>query len=165
MSLESNGVDRVRLLRKILTRLRGTNFCTRLDRFAPSFVRQPNGPECIQIVQYTQKHEFRVQWGGSVVFVAKNSDATSWHELFHQVSPFCTEFCNATERCQLHKNSIKHYETFLGSMGWMGMFDAKNSDTTSWHELLHHFGPFCTEFCKATKRYQMYPTSTKRTKI
>jgi hypothetical protein len=29
------------------------------------------------------KHEFRVQWGGSHAFVAKNSDATSWHELLH----------------------------------------------------------------------------------
>ena len=27
------------------------------------------------------KHEFRVQWGGSGAFVAKNSDATSWREL------------------------------------------------------------------------------------
>src|SRR6185312_6121771 len=99
----------VHSLRKILTRLHGTNFCTTSYRYAPSFVRQQN--ECIQIVQYTPKHEFRVQCGGSVAFVAKNSDATSWHELFHQVSPFCTEFCNATERCQLHKNSIKHYET------------------------------------------------------
>jgi hypothetical protein len=42
---------------------------------------------------------------------------------------------------------------------------AKNSDTTSWHELLHLFGPFCTEFRKATKRFQMHPNSTKRTKI
>ena len=31
----------------------------------------------------TPKHEFRVQWGGSRVFVAKNSDATSWHKLLH----------------------------------------------------------------------------------
>src|SRR6185436_6016934 len=121
MSLESNGVDRLRSSRKIPTRLRGPNFCINLARFALSFVMQQNGAECIQIVQYTQKHEFRVQWGGSVAFVAKNSEATSWHELFHQVSPFCTEFCNADERCQLHKNSIKHYETcVLGSMGWMG---------------------------------------------
>jgi hypothetical protein len=27
------------------------------------------------------KQEFRVQWGGSRAFVAKNSDAISWHEL------------------------------------------------------------------------------------
>ena len=30
-----------------------------------------------------QKHEFRVQWGRSGVFIAKNSDATLWHELLH----------------------------------------------------------------------------------
>ena len=29
------------------------------------------------------KHEFRVQWGGSRAFVAKNSDASSCHELLH----------------------------------------------------------------------------------
>ena len=29
------------------------------------------------------KHEFRVQWGGSRAFVAKNSDASSWLELLH----------------------------------------------------------------------------------
>src|SRR6185503_17675087 len=31
------------------------------------------------------KHEFRVQWGGSRAFVAKNSDAISWHELLHKL--------------------------------------------------------------------------------
>ena len=42
MSLGSNGVDRERSLRKILTRHRCTNFCincTSLARFAPSFVQ------------------------------------------------------------------------------------------------------------------------------
>ena len=40
MSLRSNGVDRECALRKIMTRLRGTNFyinCTSLAHFAPSF--------------------------------------------------------------------------------------------------------------------------------
>jgi len=73
----------VRSLRKILTRLRGTNFCTSSARFAPSFVRQPNGPECTDIVQNATKRQFRVGWGVSGAFVAKNSDATSWHELLH----------------------------------------------------------------------------------
>ena len=82
-SLRSSGVDRMRSLRKILTRLRGTNFCTSSARFAMSFVRQPNGSECTQIVQNAPKHQFRVQWGGSGAFLAKNSDATSWHELLH----------------------------------------------------------------------------------
>ena len=53
----------------IPTRLRGTNFCTRSARFAPSFLMQPNGPKCIQIVQNTPKYEFRVQWGGSGAFL------------------------------------------------------------------------------------------------
>ena len=63
MSLGSNGVDRVRSLQKILMRLRGTKFCTSSAHFAPSFVRQPNGPKCSQMVRNTPKHEFRVQWG------------------------------------------------------------------------------------------------------
>src|SRR4029079_15471110 len=71
VSLGSNGVDRVLKLRKIPTRRRGTNFCTSSARFAPSFVRQQNGPECTQIVRNAPKHQFRVQWGGSGVFVVK----------------------------------------------------------------------------------------------
>ena len=66
-------MDRVRSLRKIPTRPRGTNFCASLARFAPSFVRQPNGPECTQIVQNTPKRQFRVQWGGSGAFVVKKT--------------------------------------------------------------------------------------------
>src|SRR6185369_11587639 len=83
VSLGSNGADRVRSLRKIPMRLRGTNFCTSSACFAPSFVRQPNGPECTQIVRNAPKRQFRVQWGGLGAFVAKNSNATSWHELLH----------------------------------------------------------------------------------
>src|SRR6185312_3880979 len=83
ISLGSHGVDRVPSLRKNLTRLRGTNFCTSSARFAPSFVRQPNDPECTQIVGNAPKRQFCVLWGGSGAFVAKNSDATSWHEILH----------------------------------------------------------------------------------
>src|SRR6185312_14276141 len=83
MSLRSNGVDRVRSLRKTSTRLRPTNICTNSECFAPSFVRQPNSPKCTQMVRNAPKHEFRVQWGGSGAFVAKNFDATSWHEVLH----------------------------------------------------------------------------------
>ena len=48
ISLGSNGVDRVRSLRKILMRLRGTNFCTSSAHFAPRFVWQPNGPNSLK---------------------------------------------------------------------------------------------------------------------
>ena len=83
MRLGSNGMDRVPSLRKIPTRLRCTNYCTSSARFALTFVRQPNGPECNQIVPNTPKRQFRVQRGGSGAFIVKNSDATSWHEPLH----------------------------------------------------------------------------------
>jgi len=87
VSLGPNGVDQVCSLRKILTQLRGTNFCTKLAYFPPSFIRQPNGPECTQKVRNAPKRQFRVKWGGSGAFVAKNSDATS-----------CTNFCTSSAR-------------------------------------------------------------------
>jgi hypothetical protein len=111
ISLVSNGVDRVRSLRKIPTRLRGTKFCTRSARFAPSFVRHPNGPECTQMVQSAPKRQLRVQWGGSGAFVAKNSDATLWHEHFYLFDPFCTEFLTATKLSRMHPNVTKCTKT------------------------------------------------------
>src|SRR6185295_11127412 len=92
VSLGSNGVDRVRSLRKSPTRLRGTKFCTSSARFTPEFVRQPSGPECTQIVRKAPKRQFGFQWGGSGAFVAKKSDAASWHELLHKFGTFRTEF-------------------------------------------------------------------------
>src|SRR6185312_1701324 len=111
VSLGSNGVDLVHSLQKIPSRLRGTNFCTSSARFAPSFVRQPNGPECTQIVQNAPKHQFRVQCGGSDAFVAKNSDATSWHEILQKFGPFCTKVHNASKQSQIHPNITKRTKT------------------------------------------------------
>ena len=150
MSSGSNGVDWVHWLRKIPTRLHGTNFCSCSAHFEPSFVSQPNGPKCTKIVRNAPKHEFRVQWCGMGAFVEKNSDTASWHKLLHQFGPFCTEFRKSTKRSKMHQNIC------LGSNGGSGAFVAKNSDATSWHELLHHFGPFFTEFRKSTKRSKMH---------
>src|SRR6185312_2133305 len=83
ISLGSNGVDRVLSLRKIPMRIRGTNFCTSSVRFALRLGRQPNGGKCTKMVRNSPYHEFRVQWGGSGAFVAKKSNATSWHKLLH----------------------------------------------------------------------------------
>ena len=71
MSFGFNGGVQVCSLRKNLTRLHGTNFCTTSARFAPSFVRQPNGIKCTQIVRNAPKYEFRTQRGQSGVFDAK----------------------------------------------------------------------------------------------
>jgi hypothetical protein len=71
MSLGFNGVNWVSSLQKIPTRLRGTNFCTSSPRFEIRFVRQHNGPKCIQWAWNAPKHVFRVQWGGSDALLRK----------------------------------------------------------------------------------------------
>ena len=150
-------------MRKIPMRLRGTNFCTSSARFGPSFVTQPNVPECTQIVLNAPKCQFRLQWGESGAFVVKNSDATSWHELGTSSARFAPSFIrqpNGPECTQIVLNAPKRQ--FRVQRGGSGAFFATNSDATSWHELL--FGPFCTEFRKATKQSRMQPNSTKRTK-
>src|SRR6185312_15736210 len=111
--LGSNGVDRVCSLRKNLTQFRGSNICTSSARFPPSFVRQPNGPEYTQMVRNAPKHQFRVKWGGSGAFVAKNSNATSWLKHLHQFGPFCIEFCKATKRSRMHPNGMKRTKTSI----------------------------------------------------
>ena len=86
LSLGSNGVDWVRSLRKIQTWHRGTNFCincTSSPYFASSFMQLRNDPKCTQTLCNAPKHEFWVQWSGFGVFVARNPDVTSWHDLLH----------------------------------------------------------------------------------
>ena len=130
VSLGSNAVDRAHSLQKIPTRLCGTNFRTSSARFALSFVRQPNGPKCTQVVRNAPKCQFRVQWGGSGAFVAKNSDATSWHELFCTSSVrFAPSFVrqpNGPECTQIVRNAPKRH--FRVQWGGSDAFVAKNSD-------------------------------------
>jgi len=92
-SLGSDGVDRVDLLQKILTRLCGTNFCINCNSsacFEPSIIKRQNSPKCTQTQRNATTHEYWVQWGGSGAFIAKNSEATSWHDLLqylHHTQP------------------------------------------------------------------------------
>ena len=123
VSIGSNGVDRVRSLRKIPMQLRGTNFCTSSARFALSFVRRLNGPECTQKVRTAPKRQLLSNWVDRVRSLRK-----------------CT---------QIVRNAPKRH--FRVQRGGSGAFVAKNSDATSWHELLHLFGQFYSEFRKATK--------------
>ena len=138
ISFGSNGLDRVRSLQKIPTRLRGTNFCTSSACFAPCFVRQPNKPKCTQIVRNAAKRQFRVQWGGSVRSLPKLStrlrgtnfctSSARFAPIFARQpsGPECTQIVGNAPKCQ-----------FRVQWGGSGAFVAKNSDATSWHELLH----------------------------
>ena len=138
----------MRSLRKLLTRPRGTNFCTSLARFAPSFVRQPNGPEYTQIVRNTPKRQFRVQWGGSGAFVVKKTltrpRGTNFCTSSARFAPSFVRQPNGPECTQIVQNAPKRQ--FMVRWGISGAFVVKNS-----------------EFCKATKRYRMHPNSTEHT--
>ena len=122
-SIGSNGVDRVLSLRKIPMRLRGTNFCTSSARFAPSFVRQPNGPKCTQTIWNARKTLVYglMGWIGCVRrekfwsdFVAR-SFAPSF--LRQPNRPKCT---------QMVRNSPKH--EFRVQWSGSGAFVSKNSN-------------------------------------
>ena len=104
-------VDRVCSLRKIPTRLRRTNFCTRSACFPPSFVRQPNSPEFTQMVRNAPKRHFRVKWGGSAVFFAKNLTRLRDTNFSTSSARFALSFLrqpNGPECTQMVRNTPKH---------------------------------------------------------
>jgi hypothetical protein len=152
MSLGSNGMDRVLSLRKIPIRLRGTNFCTSSARFAPSFVRQPNGPKCTQTVRNAPKHMFRVQWGLSGAFVAKNSDELRGTKFCTSSARFAPSFVRKPHgpKCtQMVRNSPKH--EFRVQWGGSGAFVVKTTN-------------YCTSsarFAPSFVRNQMVPNTPK----
>ena len=80
------GVDQLYSLRKIRTRLRGMNF-TLIAPVQPILHRVSCSNEMVpnarKHYKNTTKDEFRVQWGGSGAFVAKNYNVTSWDELLY----------------------------------------------------------------------------------
>ena len=139
----------MRSLRKFLMRFRGTKFCTSSDRFAPSFLRQPNRPKCTQMVRNSPKHEFPMRLRGTNFCTSSASFTPSF--VRQPNGPQCTQI-------------VLNAPRFRVQWGGLGAFIAKNSDATSWHKLFHLFGPFCTEFRKATKWFQMHQNGTERTK-
>ena len=142
MCLESNGVDRARSLQKILMGLHGTNFFTSFTRFTVSVVTQPNSPKCTQIIRNTPKHEFRVQWCGSGVFVAKIPTRLRGTNLCTSLTRFALSVVwqpKCPKCTQIVPNAAKR-EFRVQCVG-SGAFIAKTSDATSWHELLHQFCP------------------------
>jgi len=117
ISLGSNGVDWVHSFQKISTWHCGTNFCINCSSsscFAPSFMQLRNDPKCTQALWNTPKHEFRVQWGGSGAFVAKN---TMWlrgtNFCINWTSSVCFETSfmllqNDPKCTQILRNALKH---------------------------------------------------------
>ena len=116
-----NGEDQVHSLRKILTQLGGTNFCTSSARFAPSFMQLRNNPKCTQTLWNAPKHKFRVQWDGSSVFVAKKLQREFVARTFALIAPVHPVSHWISGSYETIRNAPKHYETHknmsLGSNG------------------------------------------------
>ena len=114
MSLRSNGVDRVRLLRKIPTWFHGTNSCikcTNSVHFEPSFIRKQNGPKCTQGVRKAPKYEFSVQCGWSGAFIAKKLRRAFVERTFALIAPVGPILHRVLCCNQLVQNTSKLYET------------------------------------------------------
>ena len=64
-----------------------TQTCALIAPVQPVFHRVSRGNKTLKNApnhyENAPKLEFRVQWGGSGAFVAKNTDATSWQELLY----------------------------------------------------------------------------------
>ena len=139
MSLESNGVDQVRSLQKITTWLRGTNFCSNCTSsvcFAPSFKQLQNDPK------YYETHcNISLGSNGVGAFVAK---ITMWLRGSNLCINCTSSACFAPSFMQ-QRNDPKCTQTLWNrrkhelSLQWggSGAFVVKNSDTPSWHKLLH----------------------------
>ena len=144
---------------KIPMGLHGTKFFTSLTRFTVSVVTQPNSPKCTQIIQNTPKHEFRVQWGGSGVFVAKIPTILRGKNFCTSLTPFALSavWQPKSPKCtQIVRNAPKR--EFRVQWVGSGALIAKNSDATSWHHL-------CTTSARSAPSFIRQPKSPKCTKI
>jgi len=152
MSLGSNGVNRVRSLRKNSD---GTSWHEVFHQFDPFYSKCCYATKQSQMHpnnRNTPKYEFRIQWGGSGVFVAKIPTILRGTNFCNSLTRFALSVVwqPKSPKCtQIVGNAPKREFRFQ----WVGSdaFITKNSDVTSWNELLQQFCPFCTEFCKATK--------------
>ena len=173
MSLGPNGVDQVHSLRKILMRPHGTNFCTNCTswiRFFPSFVQQWNYPKCTQTQWGTPKHEFRVQWVWIRCVCYEKFRCDFLAQTFALIAPVQPILHRVWCSNETSPNAPKHYETHqnmsLGSNGVDRLRSLQKILTRlRGTNICTNFGPFCTEFRKATKQSRMHPNSTKRTKM
>jgi hypothetical protein len=83
-----------------------------------------------ETVRYAPKHEFWVQWSGSVAFVAKNSDANLFSELvreWHQFGQFCIDFRAVTKRSK----NMSFGSNVVDYVRWL----RKKANATSFSEL------------------------------
>ena len=120
------------------TRLRGTNYCTTSARFAPSFVRQTNGPECTQIVRNAKNVSLGSNWVDrvrSLRIIPTRPHGMNFGNSSARFAPSFVRQPKSIECTQIVRNAPKRQ--FRVQRGGSGAFVVQNSDATSWHKLLH----------------------------
>jgi hypothetical protein len=108
VSLVSYKVDQVCSLRKILMQLRGTHLCTSAARFAPSFVSQPNGLKCTQIVWNAPKRQvssYKVDRVHSLPKIPTRLCGTNFCTRSSRFAPSSVRQPNGTKSTQIVRNA------------------------------------------------------------
>jgi hypothetical protein len=143
MTLGSNGVDWVRSLRKILTWLRGTNFCInctsshRFHRVLCSYETIIDEPKHYETYQNMTLGSNGVDWVRSLRKIPTWLRGTKFCINCTSSPYFASSFMelrNNPKCTQTLYNAPKH--EFMVQWGGLGAFAAKNPNVTSWHELL-----------------------------
>ena len=144
ISLGSNGVDQVHLLRKITMWLRGTNFCincTSLVCFASSFMQLRNDPKCTEILWNRPKRclgSTRVDWVRSLRKIATWLRGTNFcinYTSSPRYAPSFMQLRNIPKYTQTLWNALKH--EFRVQWGGSHALVAKNYNATSRHDLFY----------------------------
>jgi hypothetical protein len=143
MSFGSNGVDWMRLLRKIRTWLRGTNFCINctsshhLHRGSCSYETITNPPKHNETYEDLSLGSNGVDWVHSLWKIP------TWLRGMNFCINCTSSPCFASSFMEL-QNDPKCTQTlynapnneFRVQWGRLGAFVVKNPDVTSWHKLL-----------------------------
>src|SRR6185312_9440222 len=115
----------------------------------------PNAPKWYEMHQNVSFRSNGVDRARLLRKIPKRLRGTNFCTSSAHFAPSFVRQPNNPKRTQVVRNAPKCQ--FKVKCGGSGAFVAKNSDVTSWHELLHYFGPFCTEFRMATKQPRMHP--------
>ena len=134
-------------------------FCTEFRKATKRSRMHPNSTKCKKNISLGSNGVDRVP---SLQKIPTRLRGTNFFTTSAHFEPSFVRHPNGTNCTQIVWNTPKH--KIRSQQAQSGVFVAKKYDATSWHKLLHKFGPFCTEFCKPTKRSQMHPNSTKHTK-
>src|SRR6185437_9967170 len=125
----------------------------------------PNAPKHYETKQNIILVSNGVDWVHSLRKIRTQLRGTNFCINFNisaHFEPSIVKQRNGPKCTQTLRSKTKH--KFSVQWGGSGAFIAKNSDTTSWRELLHyfhHFSSFCTEFHAVTKWSQMHPNTMK----